>query len=492
MTLRELLETLPRATVSGPLDVEVSAVTADSRRVEPGGVFVAVRGHEADGHRFIADAWKRGAAAVVAERAPEEDDISKGAWVHVPDTREALAVLADLFAGQPSRDLKLVGVTGTNGKTTTAFLIHHVMCELWMRAGMLGTIRTDDGVERTPTERTTPDPVELQALLARMFSNGCRGAVMEVSSHGIDQKRVASVAFDVAVFTNLSQDHLDYHGTMENYFAAKRQWFESLAETPLGKEPVAVVNLDDRRGVELAGELKGRMEVLGYGVGANCDFRAEAVRQSPEGTQFALVAKGKSFLVRTPLIGRFNVYNAVAAIAAASALGLRPREVVRAMANAPQVPGRMELVGHRDGVAVFVDYAHTPDALDNACRTLRELEPRRLITVFGCGGDRDQDKRPVMAAVAARHSDACILTSDNPRSEDPEAILDQIERGAGECPYARVVDRAEAIKKAVDSAGRGDIVLIAGKGHETYQQFSDRTIDFDDRREAARALRYKE
>jgi len=492
MTLRELFETLPRATVSGPLDGEVSAVTSDSRRVEAGGVFVAVRGHEADGHRFIADAWNRGAAAVVAEQAPEEEDVSKGTWAHVPDTREALAALADLFFGRPSRDLKLIGVTGTNGKTTTAFLVHHVMSELWFRAGMLGTIRTEDGAERLPTERTTPDPVELQELLARMLSNGCRGAVMEVSSHGIDQHRVASVAFDVAVFTNLSQDHLDYHGTLAKYFAAKRRWFESLADEPLGKKPVAVINLDDRRGVELAGELDGRMAVLGYGFGMKCDFRAEAVRQSPEGTQFALNVKGKSYLVRTPLIGRFNVYNTMAAIAAASSLGLRPREVVHAMADAPQVPGRMELVGQREGLSVFVDYAHTPDALDNVCRTLRELEPRRLITVFGCGGDRDQEKRPLMAAVAARHSDLCILTSDNPRSEDPEAILDQVERGVGECPHVRITERAEAIRKAVEVAGRGDIVLVAGKGHETYQQFSDRTIDFDDRREAARALRYKE
>jgi len=492
MTLRELLDALPRGTLSGPLDVEVSAVTADSRRVEPGSVFVAVRGNQADGHRFIAEAWKRGALAVVAEQAPGQDDISRGTWAHVPDSREALAVLADLLAGQPSRDLKLVGVTGTNGKTTTVFLIHHVMSELWVRAGMLGTIRTEDGAERMDAERTTPDPVGLQALLARMLSNGCRGAVMEVSSHGIDQKRVSSVAFDVAVFTNLSQDHLDYHGSMENYFAAKCRWFQSLAEDPLGKQPVAVINIDDRRGAELADKLGGIMKVVGYGFGVKSDFRAEAVRQTPEGTQFALNVKGKSILVRTPLIGRFNVFNAMAAIAAACSLGLRLREVVHALASAPQVPGRMELVGHRNGVSVFVDYAHTPDAIDNACRTLRELEPRRLITVFGCGGDRDREKRPLMAVAAARHSNACILTSDNPRTEDPEAILDQIEQGMDECPHLRIADRAEAIKNAVDTARAGDIVLIAGKGHETYQQFADRTIDFDDRRVAAKALRYRE
>jgi UDP-N-acetylmuramoyl-L-alanyl-D-glutamate--2,6-diaminopimelate ligase len=234
------------------------------------------------------------------------------------------------------------------------------------------------------------------------------------------------------------------------------------------------------------------MEVAAYGFGVKCDYRAEAVRQSPEGTRFALNTKGRSILVRTPLIGRFNVYNTLAAIGACCAVGMRLRDVVKALESAPQVPGRMELVGHRQGVSVFVDYAHTPDALDNACRTLRELEPNRLITVFGCGGDRDRAKRPLMAVSAARHSDLCILTSDNPRSEDPEAIIDDIEKGIGAARHIRISDRAEAITRAVEIADPGDIVLVAGKGHETYQQFADKTIDFDDRKEASRALRYRE
>jgi UDP-N-acetylmuramoyl-L-alanyl-D-glutamate--2,6-diaminopimelate ligase len=488
MILRELFRELPKATVSGPLDAEVVAVTADSREVAPGSVFVAVRGHAADGHRFIGDALAGGAAAVVAERAPGPDEDRDAAWAHVADSRESLARLADALAGRPTRELLLAGVTGTNGKTTTAFLLHHLMSRLWHRAGLLGTVSVHDGMESRPAGHTTPGPVELQQLLRTMVDNGCRGAVMEVSSHGIDQRRVTGVAFDVAVFTNLSQDHLDYHGTLERYFAAKRSWFEALAADPLGKQPVAVVNLDDSHGAELAEALAGRMEVVGYGFGVRAGYRAENFHQSAEGSQFGLQARGRSTLVRTPLIGRFNVYNTLAAIAAADVLGMRLREVIHELAAVPQVPGRMERIGQRDGVSVFVDYAHTPDALENACRALRELEPRRLVTVFGCGGDRDRGKRPMMAAAVARHSDACVITSDNPRGEDPERILDDIERGLGACPHARIVDRAEAIDKAVAAAGKGDIVLVAGKGHETRQQFADRTIDFDDRSAARRAL----
>jgi len=488
MTLRDLFRELPRATVSGPLDAEVTAVTADSRQAGPGTVFVAIRGHAADGNQFIESALDRGAVAVVSERAPDLGEDERGAWAHVNDTRTALALLADAVAGRPSRELVLAGVTGTNGKTTTAFLIHHLMQQLWHRAGLLGTITLEDGAGSTPAGNTTPGPAELQQVLGRMVDNGCRGAVMEVSSHGIDQQRVSAVAFDVAVFTNLTQDHLDYHRTIENYFAAKRAWFDALVANPLGKKPVAVINIDDSHGVELAEALSGRMEVVSYGFGVKCDFRGENFHQTSDGSNFGLLARGRSTLIRTPLIGRFNVYNVLAAVAASSALGMRLREVIHELADSPQVPGRMERIGQRDGVTVFVDYAHTPDALENACRTLRELDPRRLVTVFGCGGDRDRAKRPLMAAAVSRHSDACMITSDNPRGEDPEKILDDIERGLGDCPHARIVDRSQAIEKAIVAAGKGDIVLIAGKGHERYQQFATETIDFDDRSEARRAL----
>jgi len=312
---------------------------------------------------------------------------------------------------------------------------------------------------------------------------------MEVSSHGIHQKRIGAIGFDACVFTNLTQDHLDYHGTLEAYFDAKADWFRQLAANPMGKKPVAVINIDDAHGSDLAAELDGKMPVLRFGFGVHCDFRANNFHQNARGMEFELSAKGKSFLVRAPLIGRFNVYNLLAAISAASACGIRPREAVAAITNAPQVPGRMENVGHAGGATVFVDYAHTPDALENACRTLKELNPRRLITVFGCGGDRDTGKRPLMAAAASRHSDACIITSDNPRSEDPLAIIREIEKGITIRNYRSIPDRAEAIRTAVDASLSGDIILIAGKGHETYQQFARETIDFDDRKQASKALR---
>lgn len=488
MTLRELIALLPKPVHAGSLDVAISAVTADSRTVDEGTVFVAVRGSGQDGRMYIPSAIERGAAAIVADTAPETGHPLNVPWVQVADTRAALAAFADALAGSPSEKLKLVGVTGTNGKTTTAFLVHHLMKRSWHRAGLMGTVVVDDGESAVPASHTTPGPVELQGLLARMVDHGCRGGALEVSSHGVDQKRVDRVAFDAAVFTNLTQDHLDYHGTMEAYARAKFSWFESIAAEPRGKKPVAVINFDDGHGEKLAGLLDGRLPVLRYGFGVHCDFRANNFKQTARGSEFELTAKGKSYLVRTPLIGRFNVYNVLAALAAASAVKIPLREAVNALAEAPQVPGRMENCGTRGGVTVFVDYAHTPDALENACRTLKELNPNRLIAVFGCGGDRDKTKRPLMGKAAANVSDVCILTSDNPRSEDPEAILRAIEGGMGAARYKSVPDRAEAIRIAIHAAAPGDIVLIAGKGHETYQQFSDRAIDFDDRREARKAL----
>ncbi len=489
MILRELTKNLNRVTIAGSLDVEISALTASSREVAPGGLFAAIRGTSVDGHRFIPAAIDAGVAAILAETAPPLDLPGSIAWLHVPDSRTALAALASGFFGDPWRGMALAGVTGTNGKTTTAFLLHHLMKAVWHRAGLLGTIRVDDGETTEPARHTTPGSIELSALLARMQDHGCRGVALEVSSHGIHQGRIAGIGFDACVFTNLTQDHLDYHGTIEEYFKAKAAWFHALAADPRGKKPVAVINVDDSYGADLAQALDGKMPVLRYGLGVHCDFRANSLRQSARGMEFELTAKGKSYLVRAPLIGRFNVYNLLAALAAASVCGIRPRQAVAALASAPQVPGRMENVGNAGGATVFVDYAHTPDALENACRTLKELNPRRLITVFGCGGDRDRSKRPLMAAAAARHSDACVITSDNPRSEDPLAIIRQIEPGMGGHGHLSIPDRAEAIAYAVKNALSGDLILIAGKGHETTQEFATETIDFDDRKHASKALR---
>ncbi len=489
MILRDLVSCLSRVTVAGPLDQEVSSLTASSREVKPGQLFAAIRGTTIDGHKFIPDALAAGVTAILAESAPPVDLDRAVAWLHVPDSRFALSALASQMAGHPWQDMAMAGVTGTNGKTTTAFLIHHVMKSAWHRAGLLGTILVDDGETTEPARHTTPGSIELSDLLGRMRDNGCRGVAMEVSSHGIHQHRIAAIGFDACVFTNLTQDHLDYHGTLDAYYQAKADWFHSLAADRRGKKPAAVINTDDAYGVELAKSLDGKMPVVKFGFNVHCDFRANNFRQSPRGMEFELAAKGKSYLVRAPLIGRFNVYNLLAALAAASACGIRPREAVAAVAKAPQVPGRMENVGNAGGATVFVDYAHTPDAVENACRTLKELNPRRLITVFGCGGDRDKGKRPLMAAAAARHSDAVVITSDNPRSEDPLAIIREIEAGMGGKGFISIPDRAEAISHAVMNALSGDIILIAGKGHETTQQFAAETIDFDDRKHASRALR---
>lgn len=489
MILRDLISRIPRVTAAGSLDIDVQAVTASSREAGPDKIFAAIRGTTVDGHTFIGEALAAGTPVILAEKAPPADLDPKVTWLHVPDSRPALSSLASALGDHPWRELALAGVTGTNGKTTTAFLIHHVMKTEWHRAGLSGTILVDDGESAEPAKHTTPGSIELTGLLGRMRDHGCRGASMEVSSHGIHQKRISAIGFDACVFTNLTQDHLDYHGTLENYFQAKADWFHALASDPLGKKPVAVINFDDPKGAELASSLEGKMPVIRYGFGVHCDFRANNFRQSTRGMEFQLAAKGKSFLVRAPLIGRFNVYNLLAAIAAASACGIRPREAVAALADSPQVPGRMEHVGQAGGASVFVDYAHTPDALENACRTLKELDPRRLITVFGCGGDRDRGKRPLMAAAAARYSDACVITSDNPRSEDPLAIIREIEAGIGATSHKSIPDRAEAIESAIRASLAGDIILIAGKGHETTQQFSGETIDFDDRKHARKVLR---
>lgn len=489
MTLREISSCLSRVTSSGPLDVEIESLTASSREAGPGRLFAAIRGTTINGHQFIPAALAAGCPAVLAESAPPADLDAAVCWLHVPDSRLALSLIASQMAGHPWKDMAMAGVTGTNGKTTTSYLLHHIMKTAWHRAGLLGTILVDDGISVSSARHTTPGSIELSGLLGSMRDNGCRGVAMEVSSHGIHQHRIAGIGFDACIFTNLTQDHLDYHGTIEEYFQAKAAWFLSLAADPHGKSPVAVINVDDAHGADLAAALEGKMKVVTFGFGVHCDFRANNFRQNPRGMEFELAARGKTWLVRAPLIGRFNVYNLLGSLAAASACGIRPRDAVAAVAAAPQVPGRMENVGNAGGATVFVDYAHTPDALENACRTLKELDPRRLITVFGCGGDRDKGKRPLMAAAALRHSDACVVTSDNPRSEDPLRIIREIETGFAGAGHLSIPDREEAISHAITNALSGDIILIAGKGHETTQQFADRTIDFDDRKHASKALR---
>ncbi len=484
MKLDALLSTTATIKIDGPLDREITAIAFDSRRVKPGSLFVALRGEKVDGSQFVEQAIGAGAEAVVSEAAEFR---TRATNVVVADARIALADLAAAFYQHPARALKIAGVTGTNGKTTTAFLLKHI-CEATMhRCGLIGTVRYEVGDRILPAARTTPESLELHELLWQMRSAGCKAVAMEVSSHALMQARVRGVEFDAAIFTNLTQDHLDYHKTMDAYFEAKVRLFSGLA-AQTRKKGKAVINIDDRYGAQLATRFGKEIPVITYGLGALADFRASNVRIDFNGTSYQLDAGGKSYLVRLPQIGQFNVYNSLAALAGAHVLGVEVRSGVLALANANAVPGRLEAVPAQRKFRVFVDYAHTDDALQNVIKTCRELNPARLIVVFGCGGDRDKTKRPRMGAVVNQHADFSIVTSDNPRKEDPLAIIEDIKPGMTRGHYEVIVDRKEAIFKAIAMAEPRDIILIAGKGHETYQEFADHTAPFDDVAVARQAL----
>jgi UDP-N-acetylmuramoyl-L-alanyl-D-glutamate--2,6-diaminopimelate ligase len=463
----------------------VENIAYDSRRVQRNGMFVALRGEKSDGHEFIGQAIEKGASVIVAER---EEQNPRATCLVVENTRTALADFAATFYGHPGRKLKLAAVTGTNGKTTTTFLIKHICENAGLRCGLIGTVRYEIGERVLPAIRTTPESLDLQELLAQIVNAGCKAAAMEVSSHALAQDRTRGLEWNVAVFTNLTQDHLDFHGTMKAYFESKMKLFSGLGSQKKKRKPVAIVNIDDRYGEQLLDKIDKRIAVITYGMGLRAEFRASNYRVESSGTSYQLDARGKSYLVRVPLIGRFNVTNSVAALAAANALGINLRDAVFSLGKSPQVPGRLELVPAKRQFQVFVDYAHTPDALGNVLNTLRELEPHRLIAVFGCGGNRDRQKRPLMAEIVDRHADYAIITSDNPRKENPDTIITEIEKGFRSTHYEKIVDRTEAINRAIELARPRDIVLIAGKGHENYQEFADHTIPFDDIQVARRAI----
>ena len=485
MQLKTLLAATPVREIIGPVDRPLESIAYDSRRVQRDGLFVALHGEKSDGHDFAGQAIEKGATVIVAERAEKN---SRATCVLVENTRTAMADLSARFFNYPARKLKLAGVTGTNGKTTTTFLIKHICEKAGTRCGLLGTVRYEIGERVLPAARTTPESLDLQELLAQMRDAGCRAAAMEVSSHALAQERTRDIEWDAAVFTNLTQDHLDYHGTMENYFAAKAKLFEQLAQQQRKKKPVAIINIDDRYGQKLVAKIGNKVSVVTFGTGLKADFRASNYRMEFGGTAYQLDARGKSYLVRVPLIGRFNVANSVAALAAANALGVGLREAVLSLAKSPQVPGRLEMVPAKRQFQTFVDYAHTPDALLNVIKTLRELEPGRLIVVFGCGGNRDREKRPLMGQVVDQNTDYAIITSDNPRKEDPDKIIADVEKGFRGSHFEKIADRAAAISRAVELAQPRDIVLIAGKGHENYQEFADHTVPFEDIQVARRAI----
>ena len=484
MQLADLIQRLRAISIDGPVDREITGLRYDSRRVGPGNLFVAVGGSCFDGHSFIEQAVDKGAVAIVGEKP----GLSKRAtMIVVPNSREALARLAATYYGDPSRRLKVIGVTGTNGKSTTTFLVKHLLERANQSTGLIGTVRYEIGERVLPAQRTTPESLDLQELLSQCVEAGCRNVVLEVSSHALSQGRASEIAFDVGAFTNLTQDHLDFHHGMKDYFEAKARLFDSVRDNQK-KERAAVINIDDPYGQQLVARFGRDLPMISYGMGARAQFRASNFKVEMNGTSYQLNAKEKSYLVRLPLIGRFNVYNSLAALAVAHAIGADVRTSVLALANAPQIPGRLEAIPAKRQFHVFVDYAHTDDALLNVLRTCRDLHPNRLILVFGCGGNRDRTKRVLMGTVADQYADYAILTSDNPRKEDPEAIVRDIEAGFKRKNYEKIVDRREAISRAIALAQPKDIVLIAGKGHEKYQEFGDHTIPFDDVEVAARAL----
>ena len=485
MQLKTLVAALSPRQIIGPLDRVVESIAYDSRRVQRSGLFVALRGEKNDGHQFIDQAIEKGATVIVTER---EVQTPRATCVVVENSRSALADLGATFFQQPACRLKLAAVTGTNGKTTTTFLIKHICERAGLRCGLLGTVRYEIADRVLPAVRTTPESLDVYDLLAQMVNAGCKAAALEVSSHALAQERVRGIEWDVAVFTNLTQDHLDFHGTMVNYFEAKAQLFTGLPEQKSKTKPTAVINLDDPYGAKLVDRLAKKIPIITYGVGARADFRASNYHAEFAGTSYQLDARGKSYLVRVPLIGRFNVANSMAALAAASSMGISLRDAILSLGRSPQIPGRLEAVPAKRQFQVFVDYAHTPDALLNVLKTARELSPRKLIVVFGCGGDRDKQKRPLMARVADDNADFSIITSDNPRKEDPDAIIADAEKGFRSDRYEKITDRAQAIARAVELAQPRDIIIIAGKGHEAYQEFADHTIPFDDIQIARRAL----
>ena len=472
MEIDQLIAALAPSDVLGRAPVEIADLAYDARTAGPRSLFFCVPGTRSDGHEFAATAVANGAVALVVER-PLELDVPQ---LVVQSARAAMAVAADEFFGRPTEELQVAGVTGTNGKTTTAFLLYAILAAAGRRPGLLGTIESRVGGERRPAVRTTPEAIDLQRDFREMLDAGDRSAAVEATSHGSALGRLDRVRFRALVFTNLTQDHLDFHGTLHEYFDAKRRLF---TET----RPPAAVNVGDEHGRLLAEELRGQNELVTFGLTDDAELRAEDLELGPRGARF----RAGGIELETRLRGRFNVENVLGAVAAAQLLEIPDDAIAYGVKELRGVPGRFEAVDEGQPFAVLVDYAHTPDSLENVLRTARDLAQNRVICVFGCGGDRDRGKRPLMGRIATELADLAIVTSDNPRSEDPEAIIAEILTGAGDAEVEP--DRREAIARAVGEAAEGDVVVIAGKGHEQGQQFADRTIPFDDREVARDALR---
>ncbi len=504
MHLSELIESIPDPLrIGGDTETDITGLYYDSRMVKPGGLFFALKGVAADGHQYVDASIKSGAAAVVLEDlsyAPSDRP-----FIQVADARLTMSLIAAAFYNYPTNNIPLVGITGTNGKTTTTYLIEAILKAAAIPAAVLGTIHYRFGDKLFPAPHTTPESVELQKTLRELEDLGAKSVVMEVSSHALDQRRVDGCRFDIGIFTNLTRDHLDYHKNMDSYLESKKRFFtELLAADEIKPQRCAVVNVDDPAGCLIAAS--AACPVITYGLAADAGVTARNLKFSTTGISGVLEIPGGETEFHSKLLGRFNLYNILAAVAAAVAMGLPPEVIRSGIEGHEKVAGRLESVDNDWGLTVLVDYAHTGDALENVLNTLREIARKRIITVFGCGGDRDRGKRPIMGEIAGRYSDMCIITSDNPRSEDPASIIEQVragivplgikeyagrelDNGFNEKGFTAVESRREAIRLALRLAKTGDIVLIAGKGHEDYQIVGAERHHFDDREEAAEALR---
>ncbi|WP_040204850.1 UDP-N-acetylmuramoyl-L-alanyl-D-glutamate--2,6-diaminopimelate ligase [Neobacillus jeddahensis] len=483
MKLQKLLEYLHPIQPYMGENPEITSIENDNRKVQNGSLFICIKGYTVDGHDFAESAVKQGAVAILAER-PLTVDVPV---VIVNDTTRVMAVLADAFYGQPTKGLHLIGITGTNGKTTTSHLIEKIFADVGKNTGLIGTMYTKIADQTFEAKNTTPESLTLQKTFKQMVDAGVNLAVMEVSSHALDLGRVHGCDYDVAVFTNLTQDHLDYHKTMEEYKRAKSLLFAQLGNAFDHKKPkFAILNGDDP-----ASEMYRRStaaHVVTYGIDQDADLQAKNIKMTPRGTKFDLVLKGEQFPINMQLIGKFSVYNVLASIATGLVSGIELEEIIHSIECVEGVSGRFELVNAGQDYTVIVDYAHTPDSLENVLKTIQHLAEKRIFVIVGCGGDRDRTKRPLMAQIACRFATDTILTSDNPRSEDPLAILKEMEAGVQGDAYQVIPDRKKAIQAAVSQASTGDVILIAGKGHETYQIIGKEVHDFDDRLVAREAI----
>ena len=486
-TIKNLFVGLPILHTTGNLNVAVTSICTDSRRVAPGSIFFALPGHRVDGNEYIDEAVMRGAVAVVSE--VDGGVPPRASYLQVENVRLTLASVARRFYGNPQEDLDIIGVTGTNGKTTVTTLLKYLLAEDNDPIGLIGTVAYEVGKRTLPAGRTTPDSVDLQAMFAQMKDARCRTAIMEVSSHGIDQHRVANVDFKVAAFLNLTQDHIDYHKDFESYYQVKRRVFTG----ENGSVPEnAVINIDDSYGARLLKEIPGDLAVTTFGLQKKADFRAEEIELNHDGSHFDLVCPEGRLKIKSPLLGSYNVSNVLAAFAIAWRCGADLPKIAKKLTSFAGVPGRMERVDMGQPFNVLVDYAHTDDALRNAVRMLKDITPGRLLVVFGCGGNRDRGKRPLMTQAVTEYADMAWATADNPRGESIEVIFEDMKPGVvKEACITFTEDRRWAIHLALETAEPGDTVLIAGKGHETYQEFSDTVIPFDDRQVARELLNLK-